>query len=57
MKRRSAGEASIRVLIHRLVDIVAAGPVVSFRASDEACGVTGDTIYGDAGLPHPGLRQ
>jgi enoyl-[acyl-carrier protein] reductase I len=35
---------------HRLVDIAEVGRVVSFLVGPAASGMTGDTIYVDAGL-------
>jgi enoyl-[acyl-carrier protein] reductase I len=35
---------------HRLVDIAEVGQVVSFLVSPAASGMTGDTVYVDAGL-------
>jgi enoyl-[acyl-carrier protein] reductase I len=36
--------------VHRLVDIAEVGRVVSFLVGGAASGMTGDTIYVDAGL-------
>ena len=44
-------EAAVtRSLARRLVDIAEVGRVVAFLVGDAASGVTGDTIYVDAGL-------
>jgi len=46
-------EAAIaRAPTHRLVDIAEIGRVVAFLVSGAASGMTGDTIYVDAGLHH-----
>ncbi len=43
-------DAVARAPAHRLVDIAEVGRVVAFLASGAASGMTGDTIYVDAGL-------
>ena len=43
-------EAVSRAPAHRLVDIAEVGRVVAFLVGGGASGMTGDTIYIDAGL-------
>ena len=47
-------EAVKRAPSHRLVEIAEVGRIVSFLVSGAASGMTGDTIYIDAGLHHVG---